>query len=113
MKEEDWESASLEDALGELREYMVFAWGKVEDHRGISAGRSVDKCAAWAWLLGRDDVYKAAHDGKNYAQYGAPALKLICEAFDLPVPADKGLQRMMRGEPCTDNCGNGCGTRRG
>lgn len=106
-KEADWKQSPLESALGELREYMTFAWG--EDHRGISASRSVDKCAAWAWILGRGDIYKKAHDDENYAQYGAPALKLICEAFDLPIPQGKGLQRMMAGEPCHDHCDQGCG----
>ena len=35
--------------------------------------------------------------------------RLICEAFDLPIPEDESLQRMMAGEPCTPGCDQGCG----
>ena len=88
--------------------YMRFAWGKVEDHRGISAGRSVQKLAALAWLLGDDDVVAFAENEGNYAQYGAPILKHICEKYGLPIPDDAGLLRMMEGSPCEDGCGMGC-----
>jgi hypothetical protein len=108
-KAEEWKQDPIEGVLKELADYMAFAWGKVEDHRGISAGRSVQKCSAWAWLLGREDVYEYANNDDHYAQYGAPALKHICEAFGLPVPQDEGVQRMCEGLPCHDGCESGCG----
>lgn len=58
--------------IGEAaREYHLFALGKIEDERGISAERSVIKLREFAWLMGLDDVV-AAMDAAGYAPYGAP-----------------------------------------
>ena len=97
------------DIPEQMAGYMRFAWGKVSDHRSISAGRSVDKLAALAWLLGDDDVVAFAEDPTNYPQYGAPILRHICERYGLPIPDDEHLQRMMQSERCTDDCEEGCG----
>lgn len=105
---EKWAADALmeETVLAEMKEYMAFAWGKAQDHRGISANRSVQKMEAWAWLLERDDEI----DWENYSQYGAPILKQVCEVFDFPIPEDEDLQRMMTGEQCSpDGCEMGCG----
>ncbi|GAA3851772.1 hypothetical protein GCM10023084_02490 [Streptomyces lacrimifluminis] len=51
--------------------YYVFALGKIEDERGISAERSVIKLREYAWLMGMDAVV-AAMDEAPYPQYGAP-----------------------------------------
>ena len=40
--------------MRDFRDYAEFAWGKAQDHRGLSAYRSLEKLSAWAWLLGRD-----------------------------------------------------------
>src|SRR5690348_11230377 len=50
----DWKQEPLkfEAVVTAMREYMEFAWDKVQDHRGISASRSVEKMQAWLWLLG-------------------------------------------------------------
>lgn len=97
------------DIPEQMAGYMRFAWGKVNDHRSLSAGRSVEKLAALAWLLGDDDVVAFAEDPNNYAQYGAPILRHICERYGLPIPDDEGVQRMMQGEPCVAYCPSGCG----
>lgn len=104
-----WEIASQAepDILAEASQYMVFAWGKVEDHRGLSAGRSVQKLTEWCWLLGKDDLVKKI-EAASYAPYGAPKLKVICEALGLPMPDSPDVVRMMNGEPCSDYC-QGCG----
>ena len=94
-------------ALRDFRSYAAFAWSKARYHRGLSAIRSVQKLSAWAWLLGRDDVLEAV-ERADYAPYGCPKLKVICEAFGFPVPDDEELVRMMRGEPCTPDCEDGC-----
>src|SRR5258708_34724817 len=41
----EWKPLPLtaEAVIANMREYMAFAWGKVENHRGISAERSVEK----------------------------------------------------------------------
>lgn len=97
------------DIPEQMAGYMRFAWGKVEDHRGISAGRSVQKLAALAWLTGDDEILPFSDDNNNYAQYGAPILKYICEKYGLPVPSDEGLLRMAQGLPCVEGCEQGCG----
>lgn len=62
------DSAKVRD---EALSYYVFALGKIEDERGISAERSVVKLREYAWLMGLDDVV-AAMDAAGYAPYGAP-----------------------------------------
>src|SRR5579871_5733471 len=86
-----------ENARADFRAYAEFAWGKAQDHRGLSAMRSVDKLSAWTWLLGRDDVLEQVEE-IDFAMYGCPILKVVCEAFGFPVPDDPETQRMIRGE---------------
>ena len=97
------------DIPEQMAGYMSFAWGKVEDHRGISAGRSIEKLKALAWLLGDDETVTFAEDSSNYPQYGAPILKCLCQRYDLPIPEGEGLRRMAEGLPCVDGCEEGCG----
>lgn len=103
-----WPAPATKEALTkELAEYMMFAWGKVQDHRGLSANRSTIKLLEWVWLLG-DDATVAKVEATEYAQYGAPKLKVICEAFGLPIPDAAGVQRMISGESCKPDCEEGC-----
>ena len=107
----EWDRTEPTDLAVEAREYLDFAVGKILDHRGISAGRSVDKLTELAWLLGRDDVL-AAMDTADYPQYGAPKVKVFAHGMgwaDLWPAADVGLERMAAGEPCRPGCQNGCG----
>jgi hypothetical protein len=110
---EAWDEVRKKDATddtvrAELADYMQFAWAKVEDHRGLSAGRSVDKCTAWAWLLAGDDVVREI-EAAGYAQYGAPKLAVICLRFDLPIPNSTEIGNMIEGRPCVPGCEDGCG----
>lgn len=105
----DVKPLNRETVLNDMREYMDFAWGKVINHRGISADRSVTKFKAWVWLLGDDDVL-AKMKLADYAQYGAPILKIVCEQYGFPVPEDESIQRMMHGESCEPGCSMGCGS---
>lgn len=109
---EEWETVAAKDISDDavktaLADYIAFAWGKVEDHRGISASRSVDKCSAWAWLLAGDDIIRDI-EAAGYAQYGAPKLAVICKRFGLPIPDGEWARRMIAGEPCgAGDCGCG------
>lgn len=87
-------------------EYLNFAWGKAEDHRGLSAGRSVEKMTEYCWLLGHD--VKPIEEA-GYAQYGAPKLKVVAGLLGAPVPTSKALVNMMNGEPCGADYECGCG----
>lgn len=95
--------------LDEMRKYMEFAWTKVEDHRGISASRSVEKMSSWLVALGDDELYAQVTDSANYPQYGAPALKLICDKYGFPVPDSEDIKLMVQGLPCTADYDCGCG----
>lgn len=98
------------DIAAKAADYLGFAIGKIQDHRGISASRSVDKLREYAWLLGRDDVVSAM-DAEDYAQYGAPKVKAFALGMGFEWPASPDLERMARGDACDpDGCGEGCAT---
>lgn len=95
------------------RDYLAFAVGKIVDHRGISAERSVTKLREFAWLLGRDDVVQAM-DASDYPQYGAPKVKAFADGMGWPFTADsawqqQALEAMALGRLCEDECMQGCG----
>jgi len=103
--------------LKQMADYLPFAVGKATNHRGLSAGRSISHYSAWVWMLGDED-YKAI-DWNRYARYGAPILKQISERFGIPLPQPdttlahevdmaKGFARMAQGEPCVQDCNEGC-----
>ncbi len=77
-----------EEAAQDFLDYMVFAWSKALDERGLSAGRSIIKLSSWMWLLGRDDIEATLQDETLYAPYGAPALIKACEELGIEVPDD-------------------------
>jgi len=79
---------NIEDAVQDFLDYMVFAWMKATDERGISASRSVCKLGEWLWILGREDLYDVIHDDSLYNPYGAPALIAVCEDLGIEVPED-------------------------
>lgn len=87
---------------------LPFALGKILNHRGISASRSVDQLTEYAWLLGRDDVVQAMQDAA-YPQYGAPKVKAFGEGLGLEWPGTEPMRRMADGLPCSDDCWQGCG----
>ena len=110
--EEEWTSIepNRDNVLAPMRKYIEeYGWPKAQDHRGISAGRTIEKMRAWAWLLDDGDELFTKIRNAAYPQYGAPTLKVICEHLDWPVPEDAGLQRMMQGLPCVPDCEEGCG----
>lgn len=94
-----------EDLKKAAAAYLKFAWGKAEDHRGISAGRSVDKMTSFCWLLGHDT--KSIEEA-GYANYGCPKLKACAELLGEPLPTDEAIVRMMQGEACHPYCEEGC-----
>jgi hypothetical protein len=106
----DWQPLPLdqEAITAEMEKYMGFAWTKVQDHRGISANRSVEKMCAWLWLLGDEETLAYAKDDAHYPQYGAPILVKICEKYHLPIPAGQDIQNMAQGKPCSPDCEMGC-----
>ncbi len=106
---EGWKEPTGESVEQTARGYLIFAIGKIEDHRGISAERSTIKLREYAWLLGRDDVVEAMSEA-DYPQYGAPMVKAFAEGMGWDWPADVELNRMAEGLPCEDGCESGCGS---
>jgi hypothetical protein len=103
-----YEEPTKENITKVVREYMEFALGKAENHRGLSAGRSIEHFKAWIWLLGDEDY--GAINWDEYENYGAPILRQVCERYGIPFPMDnKGLERMSRGLSCREGCDEGCG----
>lgn len=96
-------------ALEEAKKYMAeTGWDKAMNHRGLSAGRTVQKMRAWMWLIGNDELATLCDDNSKYREYGAPILAAICEKYNWPIPVDPGLENMIEGRPCREGCNEGC-----
>lgn len=95
-----------EQIIAAMSEYLVFALGKAEDHRGLSANRSIEHFRGWTWLLGDEDYAAIKWDG--YSSYGCPVLKQVGERYDLPLPTDDWFKNMSSGKPCEPDCQEGC-----
>lgn len=103
----DWETPPTDDELRQRAiDYLTFAFEKAQNHRGISAGRSVDHFSAWLWLLG---ILPDNWEDIDYAQYGVPKLFAACGALGQPVPTDPDLVNMSQGIRCVPDCEEGCG----
>lgn len=63
--------------LENANNYLTFAWGKANDCRSLSAGRSIEHFQAWMWLAGRDDIVEILSDGDRYCYYGKPLLVMV------------------------------------
>lgn len=74
------------EAAQDFLDYMVFAWKKAMDERGISASRSIIKLAAWMKILNRPDVAEVLEDEKLYNPYGRPALVKACKMLGISYP---------------------------
>jgi len=79
--------SDIKEIVQDFLDYMVFAWGKAEDERGISAGRSLQKLGAWLWLLNREDLETIINDDDLYNPYGSPALIEVCNQLGVEVPS--------------------------
>ncbi len=109
VKAEEWkEPPTLVEIKAQAREYLEFAWGKAQDHRGLSASRSVGKLTEWVWLLGDDELLNAVEKA-GYRNYGAPKLAVISKAWGAPMPDDAPTLNMVAGKMCNPECCEGCG----
>lgn len=73
----------VREAAQDFLDYMVFAWMKANDERGISASRSIEKLSAWMKILSRPDVAEILEDESLYPMYGKPALRKACEVLGI------------------------------
>ncbi len=107
----DWgkpEALDRDTVVASLRHYTEFAWGKALGHRGISAGRSVEKIREWLFILGDSEAVAYTEDDSHYPQYGVPVLLFVSRRYGFPVPEDVAVGRMAKGLPCEPGCAEGC-----
>ena len=94
-----------------VRKYFPFALEKADDHRGLSASRSISHFKTWIWILKTDEEL-AAFEATDYMQYGVPQLLKAAEIFGLRDEIDSlltdELRRMATGLPCKPSCDYGC-----
>lgn len=102
-----WTEPNVESTA---REYLLFAIGKAVNHRGLSAGRSIEKLEEWLWVLGDEATLNAFVDAA-YPQYGAPKLEVLVQAWSVEheYAHDSHWHRMAVGYPCHSMCDRGCG----
>ena len=79
---------SFEEGVQDFLDYLVFAWGKALDERGISASRSIQKLSAWLRIYNRPDLADILNDSSLYNPYGAPALLKVSNELGIEPPAD-------------------------
>jgi methanogenic corrinoid protein MtbC1 len=77
--------SDIKEAVQDFLDYMVFAWMKARNERGISAYRSLVKLATWMRILGRPDIAGILSAG-DYIDYGKEELKTACIKLDIPYP---------------------------
>ena len=118
ITEEQWSETIYLDESGlreEAKTYFQFSVNKAENHRGISASRSVQKYQTWIWLLLSEEHYQQfkAIAENRYAQYGVPALELAATMLGFPDEWQRlltpELARMAQGKYCSADCNDGCG----
>lgn len=105
---ETYREPTPENVLPVMQDYMEFALEKAENHRGISASRSVLKMTAWAWLLEDEELLQKIEEAP-YENYGVPKLKAICWHLGWPFPDDEWAQNMAASRRCCPDCDEGCG----
>lgn len=76
---EVWEVST--EPKNEILEYLDFAYGKAEEERGLSAGRSMLHLKTWIWLDDEDFYNEVIDLIDNYTDYGIPALDKISEHY--------------------------------
>ncbi|AWN07684.1 hypothetical protein HOT31_gp013 [Microbacterium phage Hendrix] len=106
-----------EDVRKGAIDYLDFAVGKALNHRGISAGRSVDHFLGFAFLIGGDEAVQAIQN-TEYQNYGVPQLDQATELLGIreawvtyadPRSEDGAqLMNMAAGRPCRRGCESGC-----
>jgi hypothetical protein len=111
---DQWSESTPERVKQILIDYLDFAIGKGEDHRGLSAERSIAHMRAWLWLIEDDELYQFASNTANYRNYGAPILLAISRKYR-PKFNDfsEGFLNMAKGRRCQPGCSEGCSNKPG
>lgn len=110
ITEEGWAERSTltdEKVTAAFLDYLPFAMEKADNHRGLSAARSIQHMEAFVFLLG-DDSDVNDFSNLDYTPYGVPMLRWMTDRFggsDIwfrnSTPA---LERMSQGKACNADC---------
>ena len=76
---------TIEDTVQDMLDYLVFGWTKIEDQRGLSAGRNVMKLKVWFHILSRPDLVNII--SQEYTNYGRDNMLEIFEKLSLYNPS--------------------------
>jgi hypothetical protein len=88
MTKDEWGESRLLSESGvreQMREYVDFAYEKINNERGISANRTVMHYIAWLWLVGEDELlaWVEREYETNYHGYGRHIVDEIVKRLDL------------------------------
>lgn len=98
------EMTTHKEIIAEMEKFMPYAWDKALGHRGISAGCNHEILIGILERLGDTELLEFALDNKNYAMYGVPVLKAICEKYGFAIPDDYRVEKFSKGLPCWESC---------
>ena len=92
VTENEWEEQrrSGPDPWERAEDYLDFAAGKIEDERGLSAGRSVDHFIAWSWLLDPTGEATRQIEAAPYGWYGENQVATFARLFEMRWPRMQG-----------------------
>lgn len=79
MKADFSKPIDRESIINKMKDYMSFAFEKANNHRGISASRSIMHYVAWTWLAGDRDFSNEID--RDYYDYGKSILREICKFY--------------------------------
>ena len=79
---------TIEDTVQDMLDYLVFGRTKIEDQRGLSAGRNVMKLKVWFHILSRPDLVNIIT--QEYSDYGRDNMLEIFEKLSLYNPSKVG-----------------------
>jgi hypothetical protein len=73
----EWVEIQDTDPIVKAKEYMVFAWDKANNGRGLSSMRSIEHLKAWLWAAGLPA--ESLEHFERYTHYGKRQLVLASE----------------------------------
>lgn len=89
------------DMRGYLRDHI---WAELLKHHPVCCAEGLALCKGWLWLLEDQEALSWTEGIADYAPLGGPKFAKIAARYQVPVPKEPRLERMLRGMPCQANC---------
>jgi hypothetical protein len=71
------------DPIEEMSDYMSFAYEKIQDRRGLSVARAMQKMQGWLYVLGDDSLYNYIKESDGSWNYAKRSLDRICKKYNM------------------------------